>query len=393
LAQDLFSTFFKNPSKEALADLSKIVKRNLKNPSEDPINRAARGYLQQLFDQSSDVVSYNMKNGQFKINVAAPTDTTMKVNKAGSVWASGKDIVNVNIFNPQKFASSLKIGTKDGDEFLTELWKQTLKADGKTLSQKEAKEGLQDLSDLMVLAQRGYDTKIAETAQFVARRATLAGVSGISGAFLATSAGVSPLTGVGMALLARHQSKVLASPETLKWLVTTMDDTIENKIRRSNYVRLARVIFDDEDQIPEGLDIKDPEEVMNYLLGRDFGITGVDQSKVPPSERKPEGVKKTFEPIKAPLIPRTDVETGPIEGGGFNKWKEQQHSKNLSGEIKSKVASNFVRPKGVPGSTTLNQNQRASLAGGDLYGAIAQAKHGGAVYNDGIMNLAGRRRP
>ena len=195
-----------------------------------------------------------------------------------------------------------------------------------------------------------------------------------------------------MALLARHQSKVLASPETLKWLVTTMDDTIENKIRRSNYVRLARVIFDDPDQIPEGLDIKDPEEVMNYLLGRDFGITGVDQSKVPPPERKPEGIKKTFDPIKTPLIPRTDAETGPIEGGGFDQWKEQQHSKNLSGEIKSKMASNFTRRKGVPGSTTLNQNQRAALAGGDLYGAIAQAKHGGSVHNDGIMNLANRRR-
>ena len=392
LAQDLFSTFFKNPSKEALADLSKIVKRNIKNPSEDPINRAARGYLQQLFDQSSDVVSYNMKNGQFKMNVVGLKDKTMPINTAGSVWSSGKDIVNVSIFNPQKFAASLKIGTKDGDEFMTELWKQTLKANGKTLSQKEAKQGLENLSDLLVLAQRGYDTKIAETAQFVARRATLAGVSGISGAFLATSAGMSPLTGVGMALLARHQSKVLSSPETLKWLVTTIDDTIDDKIRRANYVRLARVIFDDEDQIPEGLDIKDPEDVMNYLLGREFGITGVDQSNLPPSERSKEGIKKTFEPIKVPGIPRKNIDQGPIEGGGFENYK-QQHSKNLSGEIKSKVASNFVRQKGVPGSTTLNQNQRAALAGGNLYGAIAQAKHGGAVYNDGIMNLAGRRRP
>jgi len=326
------------------------------------------------------------------MNVVGLKDKTMPINTAGSVWSSGKDIVNVSIFNPQKFASSLKIGTKDGDEFMTELWKQTLKANGKTLSQKEAKQGLENLSDLLVLAQRGYDTKIAETAQFVARRATLAGVSGISGAFLATSAGMSPLTGVGMALLARHQSKVLSSPETLKWLVTTIDDTIDDKIRRANYVRLARVIFDDEDQIPEGLDIKDPEDVMNYLLGREFGITGVDQSNLPPSERSKEGIKKTFEPIKVPGIPRKNIDQGPIEGGGFENYK-QQHSKNLSGEIKSKVASNFVRQKGVPGSTTLNQNQRAALAGGNLYGAIAQAKHGGAVYNDGIMNLAGRRRP
>ncbi len=45
-------------------------------------------------------------------------------------------------------------------------------------------------------------TKIAETSQFVARRAGLAGFSGITGAFLATNgAGMSPLTGLGIALL------------------------------------------------------------------------------------------------------------------------------------------------------------------------------------------------
>ena len=40
---------------------------------------------------------------------------------------------------------------------MTELWKQTLKANGKTLSQKEAKQGLENLSDLLVLAQSVYD--------------------------------------------------------------------------------------------------------------------------------------------------------------------------------------------------------------------------------------------
>ena len=384
IAKDLFSTFFENPSKEALQDLSKIVKRNLKNPSEDPINRAARGYLQELFEGSADQVAYNMKSGQFKINVGGGGEL--------GVWSSGKDVVNINIFNPKRFADSLKVGTKDGDEFLTEMWKQTLKANGKTLSAKEAKDGLENMRQLLVLAQRGYDTKIAETAQFVARRATLAGVSGITGAFLATSAGVSPLTGVGMALLARHQSKVLSSPETLKWLVTTIDDTVSDKIRRANYVRLARVIFDEEPEIPEGLDIKDPNDVLNYLLGRNFGITGEDQSGVPPPERKPEGVKKTFEPIKAPLIPRANVETGPVEAGGLDQWKEQQQSNNVSAEVKSRMASNYVRRPGGPTRGKLNPNQREALAGGNLYSAIAAAKHGGAVYNDGIMNLANRRR-
>ena len=256
----------------------------------------------------------------------------------------------------------------------------------------QAKTGLSNMTDLLKLAQIGYDMKIAETAQFVARRAVLAGTSGITGAFLATSAGVSPLTGVGMALLARHQSSILTRPQTLQWLVNTLDDTLSDKLRRANYVRLARVIFDDEPELPEGLDIKDPTEVLNYLLGRNFGITGVDQTNVPPTERKPEGFQKTFEPIKAPLVPRANVDKGPIEAGGIDQYKEQQQSNNVSAEVKSRMASNFVRQKGVPGSTTLNQNQRAALAGGNLYSAIAAAKHGGAVYNDGIMNLANRRR-
>jgi hypothetical protein len=43
--------------------------------------------------------------------------------------------------------------------------------------------------------------------------------------------------------------------------------------------------------------------------------------------------------------------------------------------------------------SNLNTNQRAALAGGDLYGAIAQARGGGFVNRQGIMHLAGRRKP
>jgi len=71
---------------------------------------------------------------------------------------------------------------------------------------------------------------------------------------------------------------------------------------------------------------------------------------------------------------------------------ENKQSNNVSAEVKSRMASNFVRRPGGPTRGKLNPNQREALAGGNLYSAIAAAKHGGAVYNDGIMNLANRRR-
>ena len=72
-------------------------------------------------------------------------------------------------------------------------------------------------------------------------------------------------------------------------------------------------------------------------------------------------------------------------------------SNNVSGEIKTKpVASNMsspFRPMGGAQRGQLNPQQRAALAGGNIYGAIATAKRGGIIYRDGIMNLAGRRKP
>ena len=100
--------------------------------------------------------------------------------------------------------------------------------------------------NLLKIAEIGYANKIAETSQFVARRAGLAGISGITGAFLATGGGMSPLTGLGIALLAKHQAKILSSPDALKMMVTTIDDTIDMKIRRANGAKLARLILDDQ---------------------------------------------------------------------------------------------------------------------------------------------------
>jgi hypothetical protein len=87
---------------------------------------------------------------------------------------------------------------------------------------------------------------------------------------------------------------------------------------------------------------------------------------------------------------------GPIESMGQEEYirqnMENKQSNNVSAEVKSRMASNFVRRPGGPTRGKLNPNQREALAGGNLYSAIAAAKHGGAVYNDGIMNLANRRR-
>ena len=406
LAEDIFDNFFTNkPSAESLKDLGKMITRNYKNPNKDPLNMAAREYMQKVFNRSAESVAYNPANGQFRINVGK-VDPVLGVPYNVMMLSPEKGIVHVNVFNPAHFSKLLKLGTKDGEDFLTELWRQTHRAEGKNFTAKQAKESINNMDQLLKLAQRGYETKIAETAQFVARRATLAGVSGITGAFLATSAGVSPLTGVGMALLARHQSKILTNPDTLEWLVKTIDDELPDKIRRSNYTRLARVLFRDEPNIPEGLDIKDPNEVMNYLMGQDFSIAN-SQSMLPPGERSATGVKKTFEPVKGPIFPFAKEEIyemptknttgkGPIESMGQEEYirqnMENKQSNNVSAEVKSRMASNYVRRPGGPIRGKLNPNQRGALAGGNLYSAIAAAKHGGAVYNDGIMNLANRRR-
>ena len=80
---------------------------------------------------------------------------------------------------------------------------------------------------------------VAETAQFVARRAVLAGASGITGAFIATNFG-NPLIGVGMAMVARYGSNILTDPKRLQLLTNITNEGLTEKARRANYVRLAR---------------------------------------------------------------------------------------------------------------------------------------------------------
>jgi len=386
LASSIFDTFFANPSAKALDDLAAVVKRNKENPTKDPINVAARAYMSQLWENSSNAVAYNRKTGSVELGKA---DLTQRVNIAGGgefgISFNPKDIVTVNVFDPAKFRSNLKLDTQQGQDFMNALWSQTMAAEGKTLGKKGSEAALQNLQSLLKIAEIGYANKIAETSQFVARRAGLAGFSGITGAFLATGAGMSPLTGLGIALLAKHQGKILSSPQYLEWIVSTVDDTMSNKIRRANAAKLARVLLDDPDnESVQGLDFDDPEAVMQYMFTNEFR---------PSSE--PEGdVDKTFEP----MFPQENApDMGPVEAGGVEQFQKTS-SNNMSNELVTKpktnfVASNVSSPFRKVGGATFSPEKRAALAGGNLYEAIATAKRGGSIKKQGIMYFSGRRRP
>ena len=385
LANTVFDAFFRNPSAMAINDLAAITTRNAKNPDLDPINISARAFLGDLWENSSQAVAYNRKTGAVEFGKA---DLTQRVNIAGGgefgISFSQKDIMTVNVFDPARFRSQLKLDTAQGQQFMTALYANTLGKNGKPLGKAGGEAAVKDLMNLLKIAEIGYANKIAETSQFVARRAGLAGFSGITGAFLATGAGMSPLTGLGIALLAKHQAKILSSPETLKMMVTTIDDTVEMKIRRANAVKLARLILDDPDnEKVQGLDFEDPEAVLQYLFTNELTTTSQPEEDVEP---------KTYEPT----FPRPNApEMGPVEKGGVEQF--MQSSNNMSNEFITKptpkFASNSMSNPFRPVGGAMSDAKRAALAGGDLYEAIATAKRGGSINKQGIMYFAGRRKP
>ena len=379
LANTVFDAFFRNPSAMALKDLSDIIPRNKANPGKDAYNVSARAFLGDLWEKSSQPIAYNRRTGAVEFG---KTDLTQRVNLTGGgefgISFNQKDIVTVNVFDPSKFRQTLGLDSDQGQQFMIELYANTLGKNGEPLGIAGGRAAVKDLMNLLKIAEIGYANKIAETSQFVARRAGLAGVSGITGAFLATGGGMSPLTGVGIALLAKHQAKILSSPESLKYMVTTVDDTIDMKIRRANYVKLARFIYDDPDEIPEGLDLEDPEAVIQYLFTNEYTRSSEPEAAGPSIE------EQTTDPAPAPVPETVD---------------NQQMSSNMSNELITKpknkfIASNVSSPfRPVGGGTTFSPAKRAALASGDLYGAIATAKKGGSINKQGIMYFAGRRRP
>ena len=403
IAHNMFKAFLNGEvrSSQALKDL-----RTLVGPA--VFKKYGRKYMENIYNNSAEVYQFSwgglvggkgkvlskeewaLKNGwqdsqirnldgsytEAFSELKMPTYKALGAKEAASELeqASGKVIghqsYEIRAINPEKWERNL-FGGGENVDFLRNFYKEL------GHSAKEADSAIDSLRNIIELAKANNSVKIGDTAQFVKRRAVLAGAAGITGAFLASSMG-DPLTGVAMALLARYGSNILTKPAALKAMVTVANPEFKDKMRRNNYLRLIRLAFDDENPVPEGMtmdDFRDPEKALNFLMGKTFSThedgSSLDVSEAVPVQPKPVDVASRKVAANIP---------------------EKKVSNNVSAEVKSKMASNFVRQKGVPGSTTLNQNQRAALAGGNLYSAIAAAKHGGAVYNDGIMNLANRRR-
>jgi hypothetical protein len=406
LANDIFNSFLKpgNQSAMAVKDLAKIVKP-------ETFKKAARQYIQQAYDAAGETYQHTFNNKTKLTTLPSKTVSKEKAfleaNPGGVIkdqngmytrdylnfqmpkervkvttGDSGTKIVDVQIFNGDKFASNLGLGTDQGDAMLKQFYLSMGHDD------KAAVKAIDNLKDLVQLSKIESSVRVAETAQFVARRAVLAGASGITGAFIATNFG-NPLIGVGMAMVARYGSNILTDPKRLQMLTNITNEGLTEKARRANYVRLARLVFADENiknEIPEGLDVTDVDDTMNFLMGSTFTFNDADrealireaEEKARPFIMSPDAIEqppaKTFTPSER--FPTNIIPKPPTT--------------NVSDEIKtSSITSNYMRRKGG----NLNPGQRASLAEGNLYGAIAQAKGGGFVNRQGIMHLAGRRKP
>ncbi len=406
LATDIFNSFLRQGNQSAIAvkDLARIVKP-------ETFKKAARQYIQQAYDAAGETYSHTFNNKTKLTTLPSKTVSKekafMEANPGGIIkdqngqytrdylnfkmpkervkvtaGDAGTKIVDVQIFNGDKFASSLGLGTDQGDAMLKQFYLSM------GHDEKASIKAIQNLKDLVELSKIESSVRVAETAQFVARRAVLAGASGITGAFIATNFG-NPLIGVGMAMVARYGSSILTDPKRLQMLTNITNEGLTEKARRANYVRLARLVFSDENiknEIPEGLDVTDIDDTMNFLMGSTFTFNDADrealireaEEKARPFIMSPDAITqpepKTFTPSER--FP-TNLLPTPIN--------------NVSDEIKtSNITSNYMRQKK---GSNLNTNQRAALAGGDLYGAIAQARGGGFVNRQGIMHLAGRRKP
>ena len=408
LAKNIFDSFINtgNPSAEAIKDLAKIVKP-------DTFKKAARSYIQTAYDSAGETYTHTFNKSK---NPLAGTLTSKTVSKEKAFLDSnpggvikdqngkytreylnfempkervrvtagegGTKTVDVQIFNGDKFAKNLGLGTDQGDAMLKQFYISM------GHDEKASIKAIQNLKDLTELSKIESSVRVAETAQFVARRAVLAGASGITGAFIATNFG-NPLVGVAMAMVARYGSNILTDPKRLQMLTNITNEGLTEKARRANYVRLARLVFGDgtvKDELPEGFDASDIDDTMNFLMGSTFTFNDADrealikkaEEEANPFQVTPEGITqppaKTFKPSET--FPTNLLPKPPVT--------------NVSDEIKtSSLTSNYMRPKGG----NLNPGQRAALAGGNLYGAIAQAKGGGFINRQGIMHLAGRRKP
>jgi hypothetical protein len=148
----------------------------------------------------------------------------------------------VSIVDPARLEQALGLKTT-----LSTVKKQ----DGLRALYRAAGVDLDDIADLIKVMKNIEG--INDPATFVKRRATLAGLSGITGAVglgALTSVETGGLALVAMAIFGRHVSKVFARPERLKLMRTALDDAADASVRRSAIGRLIKVLAEDDEIEP-----------------------------------------------------------------------------------------------------------------------------------------------
>ena len=189
-SDEIFSSVFNSKSPQAIGDLRSVV-------GAKEMTKATRKFLQESF------------------------------NAAGGAKV-GDDLA---AFNPDKFADTIGLGTKEGKQALNAMLR------GTGVSAK-------DLETFINVARKAGSIAIPDTSTFVQRRVVLAGVTSM----LALKAPITTAVGI---VLARAGASILSNPRMLRSISRAMDDTIPDMQRRSLVLRVAREVLDTADEQPE----------------------------------------------------------------------------------------------------------------------------------------------
>ncbi len=142
-------------------------------------------------------------------------------------------------FDPENLAQNLGLNSADGRRVLAESLK------GTPIS-------VDDLEKFVDVTRVASDFNVPDVSTFLQRRLTLGGLRSL----LATGvAGVgitqAPLTALGMGVLARKGSQILASPTALKSMTKALDDSLTDKVRRAALLRVGAAVLPDDESVPE----------------------------------------------------------------------------------------------------------------------------------------------
>lgn len=186
---EAFKRVFNAKSPQGLDDLRSLV-------GDDTFRMASRKYLETAFDN------------------ALETRKTM-TGRPGASW-----------FNGEKFARNIGINTPEGDASLQVM------LEGSGVS-------LRKFKDFIEVAQAASGVVPADVSSFVARRATLGGAAALTGAFTAGQKMTdSKIKAIGLGLLGRNMSKILASPKSLDDMTKALSPNVKRTARDAALLRL-----------------------------------------------------------------------------------------------------------------------------------------------------------